>query len=42
VVNLRAVGRIMRGDNETAEIHLKRRDEILPVSRAYVHLFREM
>jgi len=42
VVNLRAVGRIVRGDNETAEIHLKRRDEILPVSRAYVHLFREM
>lgn len=41
VVNLRAVSRVVRGD-ETAEIHLKGRDEVLPVSRAYLHLFREM
>lgn len=41
VVNLRAVSRVVRED-ETAEIHLKGRDEVLPVSRAYLHLFREM
>jgi DNA-binding LytR/AlgR family response regulator len=41
VVNLRAVSRVVRGE-ETAEIHLKGRDEVLPVSRAYLHLFREM
>jgi DNA-binding LytR/AlgR family response regulator len=41
VVNLKAVSRVVR-DDETAEIHLKGRDEVLPVSRAYLHLFREM
>ncbi len=29
-------------DNENAEIHLKRRKEVLPVSRSYLHLFRQM
>ena len=42
VVNLRAVDRVTRGDNETADVHLKGRDEVLPVSRSYLHLFREM
>lgn len=42
VVNLRAVGHVIRGANETAEIHLKGRDDVLPVSRNYVHLFRQM
>lgn len=42
VVNLRAIDHVTRGDNETAEVHLKRRDEVLPVSRTYLHLFREM
>jgi DNA-binding LytR/AlgR family response regulator len=42
VVNLRAVSHVRRHDNETAEIHLKGRDEILPVSRGYAHLFRQM
>ena len=42
VVNLRAVHRIERGENETAEIHLKGRKEVLPVSRSYLHLFRQM
>lgn len=42
VVNLRAVSHVVRGDNETAEIHLKLRDEVLPVSRSYLHLFRQM
>jgi DNA-binding LytR/AlgR family response regulator len=41
VVNLRAISHVRRQD-DTAEIHLKGRDEVLPVSRAYVHLFRQM
>jgi DNA-binding LytR/AlgR family response regulator len=42
VVNLRAISHVRRHDNETAEIHLKGRDDVLPVSRSYVHLFRQM
>jgi DNA-binding LytR/AlgR family response regulator len=42
VVNLRAISHVTRGDNETAEIHLKGRGEVLPVSRSYLHLFRQM
>lgn len=40
-VNLRAVSHITRA-SETATIHLKRRAESLPVSRSFVHLFRQM
>ncbi|MGH8204164.1 MAG: LytR/AlgR family response regulator transcription factor, partial [Steroidobacteraceae bacterium] len=39
VVNLRAISHVKRHDNETAEIHLKGRDAVLPVSRNYLHLF---
>ena len=42
VVNLRAISHVTRGDNETASIHLKGRKEVLPVSRSYLHLFRQM
>lgn len=42
VVNLRSISHIRRHDNETAEIHLKGRKEVLPVSRNYLHLFRQM
>lgn len=42
VVNLRAISHVRRHDNETAEIHLKGRKEVLPVSRNYLHLFRQM
>ena len=42
VVNLRAIRRVLRNDNETADIELKSRSERLPVSRSYLHLFREM
>jgi len=42
VVNLRAISHVTRGDNETADIHLKGRPEILPVSRTYLHLFKQM
>ena len=42
VVNLRAVSHVSRNDNETGSIHLKDRDEVLPVSRSYLHVFRQM
>jgi len=42
VVNLRAIDHVTRGENETADIHLKGRPEVLPVSRSYLHLFRQM
>lgn len=42
VVNLRAISHVVRGQNETADLHLKRRGEVLKVSRAYLHLFRQM
>lgn len=42
VVNLRAISHVTRGSNETADIHLKGREEVLPVSRSYLHLFRQM
>lgn len=40
-VNLRSVSHITRG-SETATIHLKHRAESLPVSRTFVHQFRQM
>jgi DNA-binding LytR/AlgR family response regulator len=42
VVNLRAISHVKRHDNETAEIHLKGRSDVLPVSRNYLYLFRQM
>jgi DNA-binding LytR/AlgR family response regulator len=42
VVSLRAISHVTRGENETADIHLKSRAETLPVSRTYLHLFRQM
>jgi len=42
VVNLRSIAHVARNLNETADIHLKGRDEVLPVSRSYLHLFRQM
>lgn len=42
IVNLRAISHVRRGDNETADIHLKGRDDVLPVSRNFLHLFRQM
>ncbi|HYD81053.1 MAG TPA: LytTR family DNA-binding domain-containing protein [Paucimonas sp.] len=41
VVNLRAISHVKRC-NETADIHLKKRDEVLKVSRSYLHVFRQM
>lgn len=42
IVNLRSIAHVKRGDNETAEIHLRGRPETLPVSRNYLHHFRQM
>jgi DNA-binding LytR/AlgR family response regulator len=42
VVNLSSVEHVTRGPNETAHVHLKGRSELLPVSRTYLHLFRQM
>jgi DNA-binding LytR/AlgR family response regulator len=42
LVRLRAISHVIRADNETAMVHLKGRPEVLPVSRSYLHLFRQM
>ena len=42
LVNLHAISHVTRGPNETADLHLKGRPEVLPVSRSYLHLFRQM
>jgi DNA-binding LytR/AlgR family response regulator len=42
IVNLRHVAQVVRGDNETADVHLRGRNETLPVSRSFLHLFRQM
>lgn len=42
VVNLDRVKAVTRGPNETAQLQLKGRPEVLPVSRSYLHLFRQM
>ena len=42
IVNLRRVAQVVRGANETADVHLQGRSETLPVSRSYLHLFRQM
>ncbi|MEY3294842.1 MAG: hypothetical protein RLZZ451_890 [Pseudomonadota bacterium] len=42
VVALPFVAQVVRGDNETAELHLRGRPEVLPVSRSYTPRFRQM
>jgi DNA-binding LytR/AlgR family response regulator len=42
IVNLRSISYVRRHDNETAEIHLKGRKDVLPVSRNFIHVFRQM
>jgi DNA-binding LytR/AlgR family response regulator len=42
VVNLRTISHVNRGLNETADIHLRGRADVLKVSRAYLHLFKQM
>lgn len=42
IVNLHHVAQVVRGDNDTATLHLRGRAETLPVSRSWLHLFRQM
>ena len=42
IVALPFVAQVLRGPNETAELHLRGRAERLPVSRSYAHRFRQM
>lgn len=42
VVNRRSISHVTRGENETATIRLRGREEELPVSRSYLHHFRQM
>jgi len=42
IVNLARVSHVTRGLNETADVHLNGRTETLPVSRSWLHLFRQM
>jgi DNA-binding LytR/AlgR family response regulator len=42
IVALRHVAHVLRAANETADVHLRGRTEVLPVSRSYLHLFRQM
>ena len=42
IVNLTRVSHVTRGVNETADVHLHGRSEALPVSRSFLHLFRQM
>jgi len=42
IVNLHYVSEVTRGMNETAELHIRGRPDVLPVSRSYLHLFRQM
>jgi DNA-binding LytR/AlgR family response regulator len=42
MVNRRAISHFTRNENETGDLHLKGRPEVLPVSRSYLHLFKQM
>ena len=42
VVNTRAIASVVRGLKDSADLRLKGRPETLIVSRAYLHLFRQM
>ncbi len=42
IVNLASVSHVVRGPNETADIHLKGRPEVLRASRSFTHHFRRM
>ncbi|MEP7261112.1 MAG: LytTR family DNA-binding domain-containing protein [Usitatibacter sp.] len=42
VVNRASIRQFNRNENETGQLLLKNRDEVLPVSRSYLPLFRQM
>jgi DNA-binding LytR/AlgR family response regulator len=42
IVNLGSISHVVRGANETADIYLKGRTQVLRASRRFIHLFRQM
>ncbi len=42
IVNLACVSEVVRGVNETADLHVRGSAEVLPVSRNYLYHFRQM
>ena len=42
IVNLGSISHVVRGVNETADIHLKGRTEVLRASRSFTHRFKQM
>ncbi len=42
IVNLGCVSEVVRGVNETADLHIRGSSEVLPVSRNYLYHFRQM
>jgi DNA-binding LytR/AlgR family response regulator len=42
VVNLAAVSHLVRSEHDTADLHLRGRSEVLPVSRSFLPRFRQM
>ncbi|MCA0244115.1 MAG: LytTR family DNA-binding domain-containing protein [Proteobacteria bacterium] len=42
IVNLASISHVVRGANETADVHLKGRAEVLRASRSFNHHFRQM
>lgn len=42
IVNLGSISHVVRGANETADIHLKGRTEVLRASRSFTHHFKQM
>jgi DNA-binding LytR/AlgR family response regulator len=42
VVNLRSISHVVRGFKDAGDIHLRGRAEVLPVSRRYLQLLRQM
>ena len=39
-VNLQSVAKVVRTGKETAEIHIKQRSDVLPVSRNFLQVFK--
>jgi DNA-binding LytR/AlgR family response regulator len=42
VVNRNFISHFTRLENETGQLHLKGREDLVPVSRSYLHLFKQM
>ncbi|HLX25004.1 MAG TPA: LytTR family DNA-binding domain-containing protein [Usitatibacter sp.] len=42
VVNRNVISHFVRLENETGQLHLRGREDVVPVSRSYLHLFKQM